>query len=217
MMRQQLIYNIQQIHPSSQNIMKMSLLMLLCLSHRKWTLRAFRRRGKRRYSYKHYHCPLNMCVQIGIKQLNRSTNVKPRCTATGWTPWECRPAWTTSTQVQILFWQLNHSHFLSQFLPRNLISISHNLWVDHFFFWRRYLIDVILQRFCWVRIHIWFSCMFIFRPQQWTDHIPGKKILFILFSSRKIPLQIFIVDFVLFPLSSFLLPPPSWWTSSSLA
>ena len=78
MMRQQLMNNIQQIHPSSQNLMTMSLLMLLCLSHRKWTLRAFRRRGKRRYSYKHYHCPLNMYVQIGIKQLNRSTNVKPR-------------------------------------------------------------------------------------------------------------------------------------------
>ena len=56
MMRQQLMNNIQQIHPSSQNLMTMSLLMLLCLSHRKWTLRAFRRRGKRRYSYKHHHC-----------------------------------------------------------------------------------------------------------------------------------------------------------------
>ena len=56
MMRQQLMNNIQQIHPSSQNLLTMYLLMLLCLSHRKWTLRAFRRRGKRRYSYKHYHC-----------------------------------------------------------------------------------------------------------------------------------------------------------------
>ena len=56
MMRQQFMNNIQQIHPSSQNLMTMSLLMLLCLSHRKWTLRAFRRRGKRRYSYKHHHC-----------------------------------------------------------------------------------------------------------------------------------------------------------------
>ena len=117
----------------------------------------------------------NPDVEGSLLILKRPPNVKPRCTATGWTPWECRPAWTTSTQVQILFWQLNHSHFLSQFLPRNLILISYNLWVDHFFFWRRYLIDVILQRFCWVRIHIWFLCMFIFRPQQWTDHIPGKK------------------------------------------
>ena len=55
MMRQQLIINIQKIHPSSQNLMTMYLLVLLCLSHRKWTLRAFRRRGKRRYSYKHHH------------------------------------------------------------------------------------------------------------------------------------------------------------------
>ena len=62
MMRQQLMNNIQQIHPSSQNLMTMSLHMLLCLSHRKWTLRAFRRRGKRRYSYKHYHCFLWICL-----------------------------------------------------------------------------------------------------------------------------------------------------------
>ena len=101
----------------------------------------------------------NPDVEGSLLIVNRSTNVKPRCTATGWTPWECRPAWTTSTQVWNMSLQLNHFHFLSHFLPRNLILISHNLRMDHFFLWRRRLIDVML----------------IFRPQQWTDHIPGKK------------------------------------------
>ena len=84
MMRQQLMNNIQQIHPSSQNLMTMSLLILLCLSHRKWTLRAFRRRGKRRYSYKHHHCfPLSseyVCTNRNqtTEPINKC-DVKPRC------------------------------------------------------------------------------------------------------------------------------------------
>ena len=153
--------DIQQIHPSSQNLMTMSLHMLLCLSHRKWTLRAFRRRGKRRYSSKHYHCPLNMCVQIGIKQLNRSTNVKPRCRrliANSETANKCETQmyrnWMNSLgvspRVNYLYSGMEYvfttkSLSLSfHFLPRDLILISHNLWVDQFFFWRRELIDVIL-------------------------------------------------------------------------